>query len=193
LRTEDGESHLPKKDDQGKHHVHGQVKLASAKQIRKIMQKLLPVLQLLKKNRKINLIPLPRYVCLPCCLEEGHCSNRKERDYLTRLLAGLQEMQRELKEACHEWPLANYKVVNSCTLLNLSEDSSFSEWDLLMGKDPVHLTGDGYTKLANGIMNMGEGADVNFSGRKRGLEAEDDQPAPKIGGRKACIYTSGQG
>jgi hypothetical protein len=80
------ESHLPKKDDKGKHHVHGQVKLTSAKQIRKIMQKLLPVLQLLKKNRKIILIPLPRYVCLPCCLEEGHCSNRKERDYLTRLL-----------------------------------------------------------------------------------------------------------
>jgi hypothetical protein len=26
-----------------------------------------------------------------------------------------------------------------------------------LGKDPVHLTGDGYTKLANGIMDMAEG------------------------------------
>jgi hypothetical protein len=72
------------------------------------MQKHLPVLQLLKKNRKIILIILPRYMCLPCCLEEGHCSNRKERDYLTRLLAGLKEMQRELKEAFQKWRLANY-------------------------------------------------------------------------------------
>ncbi len=68
VETEEGESHLPKKDDGGKYHVDGQVKLASAKQVRKILQKFLPVLELLKKNRKIILVPLPRYVCQPCCL-----------------------------------------------------------------------------------------------------------------------------
>jgi hypothetical protein len=44
VETEEGESHLPKKDDGGKWHVDGQVKLASAKQVRKILQKFLPVL-----------------------------------------------------------------------------------------------------------------------------------------------------
>jgi hypothetical protein len=72
VETEEGESHLPKKDDGGKYHVDGQVKLASAKQVRKILQKFLPVLQLLKKNRKIIMVPLPRYVCQPCCLAEDH-------------------------------------------------------------------------------------------------------------------------
>ncbi len=74
MRLKTGRATCPKKDDKGKHHVHGEVKMASGKQIRKIMQKLLPVLQLLKKNRKIILIPLPRYryVCLRCCLEEGY-------------------------------------------------------------------------------------------------------------------------
>jgi hypothetical protein len=62
-----------------------------------------------------------------------------------------------------------------------------------LGKDPVHLTGDGYTKLANGIMDMAEGGDANFSGGKRGLEVENDRPVPTIGGRKAWIYSTGQG
>ncbi len=62
-----------------------------------------------------------------------------------------------------------------------------------LGKDPVHLTGDGYTKLAIGIMDMAEGGEANFSGGKRGLEVENDRPAPTIGGRKAWIYSTGQG
>ena len=52
---------------------------------------------------------------------------------------------------------------------------------------------NGYAKMANGIMDMAECADANFSGGKRGLEVEDDRPAPKIGGRKAWIYSTGQG
>jgi hypothetical protein len=56
VETEDGESHLPQQDANGHYHIDGQVTLVSAKQVRKVLQKLLPVLQLLKKNRKIILI-----------------------------------------------------------------------------------------------------------------------------------------
>ncbi len=35
VETEEGESHLPKRDDGGKYHVDGQLKLASVKQVRK--------------------------------------------------------------------------------------------------------------------------------------------------------------
>ncbi len=101
VETEEGESHLPKRDDGGIYHVDGQVKLASAKQIRRILQKFLPLLQLLKKNKKIILVPLPRYVCQPCCLAADHCTNRKDQDFLPSLLGGLKEVRRELKEACH--------------------------------------------------------------------------------------------
>ncbi len=37
VETEEGESHLPKKDDMDIYHVDCQVRLASAKQIRKIL------------------------------------------------------------------------------------------------------------------------------------------------------------
>jgi hypothetical protein len=103
------------------------------------------------------------------------------------MLGCLKEIRRELKEACHEWKLANYKVVNGCTLLGLTEESELPAWDEMMGKDPVHLTGDGHAKLATEIVRMAEGPDAVFSGGKRAHDGEDDRPAPFIGGRKQWI------
>ncbi len=62
-----------------------------------------------------------------------------------------------------------------------------------MGKDPVHLTGEGFTKLANGVLRMAEGPDAVFSGGKRAREEDDERPAPVIGGRKSWIYVSFMG
>jgi hypothetical protein len=38
--------------------------------------------------------------------------NRKEDGYIEGLLKGLREIRREMKDACHDWKIANYKVVN---------------------------------------------------------------------------------
>ncbi len=48
---------------------------------------------------------------------------------MATMLSGLKEIRRELKESFHEWKLANYKVVNGCTLLDLTEESEFQAWD----------------------------------------------------------------
>jgi hypothetical protein len=73
------------------------------------------------------------------------------------------------------------------------EEPEFPAWDEAMGKDPVHHTGEGYAKLANGVLRMAEGPDAVFSGGKRAHEGEDDRPAPTIGGRKSWIYRSSTG
>jgi hypothetical protein len=44
-----------------------------------------------------------------------------------------------------------------------------------LGKDPVHLTGDGYTKLANGIMDMDEGGDCQLQWRQEGARGGERQ------------------
>jgi hypothetical protein len=77
--------------------------------------------------------------------------------------------------------------------LDLSEESDFSAWDSMMGKDPLHLTGDGFAKLANGVLRMAEGPDAVFSGGKRAHEDEEERPAPVLGGRKSWIYTFSTG
>ncbi len=83
---------------------------------------------------------------------------------------GLREIRRELKDACHDWKVANYKVVNGCTLLGLTEESDFSSWEAAMGSDPVHLTDAALGTMAGLLCEMAEGNDAMFSGGKRALE-----------------------
>jgi hypothetical protein len=132
---EEGARYLPKKGADKKYRIEGQLKLASAKQDAKVLQKLLPLLRLLRKNKKIIMIPLPRYICLACCDDTSHCTNRKEEGFISGILEGLREIRRQLKDACHDWKVANYKVVNGCTLLGLTEESNFSSWEAAMGLD----------------------------------------------------------
>jgi hypothetical protein len=152
------------------------------------MEKFLPILRLLKKNRKVILVPSPRHICQACCQDKGYCTNRREEGFLSGILGGLKEIRRAIKDSCHEWRLANYKVVNCCTLLGLQEDSCFEAWEGAMGADPVHLTDQGYGKLADSIFQMAEGIDAVFSGGQRELEEEEDRPAPTIMGRCAWVY-----
>jgi hypothetical protein len=62
-KDDEGARYLSKKGADGKFHIEGQLKLASAKQAAKVLQKLLPLLRLLKRN-KIIFVQLPRYICL---------------------------------------------------------------------------------------------------------------------------------
>jgi hypothetical protein len=113
------------------------------------------------------MIPLPRYICLPCCDDRSHCTNRKEEGFISGILEGLREIRRELKDACHDWKVANYKVVNRCTLLGLTEESDFSAWETAMGSDPVHLTDAALGIVAGQLCEMAEGNNAMFSGAGR--------------------------
>jgi hypothetical protein len=190
VEEEDGGRHLPQRSEDGKYHIDGQLKLATGRQAAKVMEKFLPILRRLKKNRKLIVVPSPRYVCKACCSDKNHCTNRGEEGFLSGMLSGIKEIRRVIRDSCHEWRVSNYKVVNICTMLDLQEESDYSAWEGAMGEDPVHLTSQAYGKLADCIFQMAEGRDAVFSGGKRDLEEEDDRPAPTILGRKAWVYGS---
>ncbi len=69
----------------------------------------LPILCLLKKNRKVILLPFPRHICQACCQDKGHCTNRREEGFLSRILGGLKEIRRAIRDSCHEWRVATTK------------------------------------------------------------------------------------
>ncbi len=185
--SEDGARNLPKKGADNRYHIDGNLRMASGKQASKILEKFLPILRLLKKNKKLIFAPLPRYLQQPCCLDKTHCLNRKEEGYLSGMMASIKEIRRDMKDACHEMRVSNYKVVNRCTLLDLSEESDSSSWIEAMGTDPVHLTEAGLTKLADSVLKISESTDSSFSGGKRDLE-DDDRSFSLIHGRKPWVY-----
>ncbi len=113
VEDEDGGRHLPQRSGDGKYHIGGQLKLAMGRQATKVMERFLPIPRRLKKNRKLILVPSPRFVCKACCLDRTHCSNRKEEGFLSSLLSGIKEIRRSIRDSCHEWRVSNYKVVKS--------------------------------------------------------------------------------
>ncbi len=101
------------------------------------MVKFLPILRRLKKNRKLILVPSPRFVGKACCLDKYHqCTNRKEEGLLSGMLSGIKEIRRVIRDSCHEWRVSNYKVVNVCTMLDLQEESDYSAWEGAIGGGP---------------------------------------------------------
>ncbi len=98
-----------------------------------------------------------------------------------------------MKDACHDWKVANCKVVNGCTLLGLTEESDVAAWEAAMGMDPVHMTDGALGKMAGQLCEMAESSDSMFSGGKRALEDDEDRPSPVTHGRKPWVYGLNQG
>ncbi len=97
-----------------------------------------------------------------------------------------------MKDACHEMRVSNYKVVNGCTLLDLSEEADGSSWIEAMGEDPVHLTEAGLMKLAASVLKISESTDSSFSGGKAGLRGGRRQVLPADPREEALgLWTSG--
>jgi hypothetical protein len=85
---DDGERHLPRKGADGKYHVEGALKLATASQASKTMMRAMPILRAMPENKKVLMAPQCRYL-RPCCDDQDHCTNCKEESYRRKMLDGI--------------------------------------------------------------------------------------------------------
>ncbi len=80
-----GVRHLPVRDSAGLCHVDGPLLVADKAGIKDLTAKLAPLLQELGGCKKVVLTPLARYLLSPCCDNEDHVSNYREKNYLPKL------------------------------------------------------------------------------------------------------------
>jgi len=195
VEGESGEFYLPRKDPGGsKYHVDGALHLASSSQVLKAVRKLLPLLHVLKKNKKLIFAPQARYLFTPCCGDSSHCTNMSEEDYRRRMLERISVIRREVKDICYDERITKYRVANPCGMLGYYDFNRSEEASANRGQDPVHLAPAGYDKLAQGIIQQVEMEGAAFNGGKRELEDEDEvsqamrESLPK---RRDWIYNTG--
>ena len=73
--SDSGELSLPKRGEDGRYHVHGELALAEWAALKKIFNISAPLLRAAGGNKKLILSPLPRYVQGKCCDDRQHITN----------------------------------------------------------------------------------------------------------------------
>jgi len=133
----------------GRYHMLSKVTVCNKESLGVALDKLRDVLGMLK-GPKICLPPLPRYLHRGCCDEEGHCEGVDDPLHAASLLEKCQSVRKSMKEyfvGNHTgiWvPDTTQKLFPECT----NSISLANALKHVYARDSVHLTKEGYTKLA---------------------------------------------
>jgi hypothetical protein len=91
----------------------------------------------------------------------------------------LEEIKDAIGEQCREDGMSLYKVAGMLDLVGVKAAMEEVELEKLLGRDPVHMTGEGYLALTVGTLKMVESRRTLFVGEKRkraesmGVEGEE--------------------
>jgi hypothetical protein len=143
---------------EGGWHLPGEIVWIGEEQIRDSLNKLKPALEKIDQCKKVFIPPVPRYFFAGCCGRDSHCTNVKDPDHSIQMLQEHTRIRTAMK---------NHIINNTQTTLRknirildligtLNTDGTHSQITQLnslkhfTARDNVHLTSDGYIKLAAG-------------------------------------------
>ena len=142
---------LPKRGEDGRYHIVGELVLAEWTALKKIFNLSAPLLRAAGKNLKIILSALPRYVQGRCCSNKLHLTNFGTKEYATEMGNSLAQIHSWLDDLAHGKRITEYMVMCISSAIGLEDNPSKKELARIWGSDPVHLTPEGYSKLAEKI------------------------------------------
>lgn len=127
-------------------------------------------------------VPIPR-----CCRREDHCTNNIDEDYGRSILSSLTSIYNHTKEYLRNsktrhlnfstmnpmWTLAGEERLATRELLEQLED--------MWGDDPVHMAGEGYFRLAAGILKEIQVKSIKTAAGVGKRPREDSEPGNGAG------------
>ena len=149
-----GEQATPKRGEDGKFHVEGELVLADWHAFRKIFYVSIPLLRAGGNNKKIILSPLPRYSTAKCCPDIRHITNFGKKGYGTTMGSNLGDIHGWIEDFTREKRIKNFEVVCPATTISTGDNISKRDLSAFWGGDPVHLTPAGYDKLGEKLADM---------------------------------------
>ena len=150
--TAPGERSLPRKGEDGKYHVPGELVMADWPTFKLVFASSIPLLRAAGKNRKIILSPLPRYIMGRCCKNTDHLKNFGTQEYPKLMGTVLAEMDDWIRDLAYSKRIQNFTAICTAALVDLDDPACskkmLAKW---WGSDPVHMTSPGYEKLAGSL------------------------------------------
>jgi hypothetical protein len=124
--------------------VSGPLLVADKAGIKDLTNKLAPLLCELGGCKKLFLTPLALYWLSPCCDNEDHVSNYKEKNYLPKLNMAISGLRDYIRDALYIRRIANYRVLCLNKMIGLGPrlatitDCEAKEFVDLWGDNLVH-------------------------------------------------------
>jgi hypothetical protein len=155
VKKPDGSRHLPEKGHDGKYHIEGRLDIANKEEVKKLVNKSIPLLRAGGLCRKIVLTPGARFKRYPCCTTRGHCSNRHEKDYEKWMEGKLAEVKGTIRDYIRMRNIKRVTVIEMGQLITPTPGlSAYLQDEEVWGDDPVHMTPKGYSLAATGLEHL---------------------------------------
>ena len=169
-----GEKVLPKRREDGRYHVEGDLVLADWDTFKRIFSIAAPLLRAGGNLKKIVLSPLPRYATNKCCSNSAHLTNAGTRGYAKKIGSAIADIHGWIEDLAHGRRIKNMEVVCPSSIIGLRDDSnSTKHLGALWGADPVQLTPSGYGKIAESLAK-----EISEDRTSPSTNNSDKQPQP---------------
>jgi hypothetical protein len=134
----------------------------------------------LATEKQATLSPVVRFYRETCCQVERHCVNAGEQGYRRGMLEVLARIKVAMNDVCSKLNMRRYKVISPVDLLGIHVQMDKDELIGLLGEHPVHMSSEGYNKLAESIISMVERPGALFSGEKREREEAESEAEAEV-------------
>jgi len=139
----------------GRYHLLGEIKVAEDRVLQNMIDRTVKLFRGESDLPTLVLPPLPRFIGGGCCSEIGHSTNASDNSYKETMIEKIRHMRKVYKKAltgkeCKAWigdPVGMLTGKDQC-----SNGEAVGELEKIFAQDRVHLTPDGYKRLAEGIV-----------------------------------------
>ena len=151
----DGSLLLPKKTQTG-YHLPGEITLCDNRSIERLVDNIIPMLDLIGDQPKISSPPQPRDIFDGCCADSEYGSNMQAEGYKEIILGNLTRIRNLMKQELIRHNVKNFWVVDSFAIVGDAKLSDHEEvinhLAVISNEDGVHYSLLGYQTLTSEIL-----------------------------------------
>jgi hypothetical protein len=184
-RDWDGSRRPPRRMEDGKYHVMGELQVDVKDVQRDNFNEIKPLLDLAGKCNAIMVAPMPRYLINSCCDDRRHITNRGDSNFKTTMTVALADAKQNIKDFLFHSGKRNLKVLDPNIIINSMPG------DEVWGPDPVHPLPRVYAKLADSVVKLAASMKEGQDHKRRRTDSEDGGGSSGSRRRDTCGSNNG--